>query len=57
MPEPTKIPVADRYGACEDPKCVGRVYNRLCDRKPVWLLDGRRLCNDCLRRTQRAVTS
>lgn len=54
MGEPEKIPVKDRYGKCEDPKCVARTWVQLVDRKPVWVHNGVRVCNECLRRIQRA---
>lgn len=54
MSEPVKIPVPERYGRCEDPRCIARVIRQATDRKPVWLYRGLRVCNECLRRVQRA---
>lgn len=54
MDEPVKIPVRERFGKCEDPKCVARIYVQTVDRKPVWVFRGQRVCNECLRRVQRA---
>ncbi len=46
-----KIPVAERWGTCDEPTCHGGA--RWTAIKPVWELGGRRLCSDCLRRAGR----
>lgn len=54
MSEPEKIPVRDRYGRCESSSCWARLSRQITDRKPVWVFRGQRICNECLRRSQRA---
>lgn len=54
MPDlPVKIPVPDRYGTCEAATCYGRGWHY--KRKPMWVFDGQRLCDECCRNARRAV--
>lgn len=53
MTEPIIIPVADRYGRCESTACESRLFNRITEKKPMFIYAGQRLCRDCVRRTRR----
>lgn len=42
-----RIPVAERYGECENLTCYSRL-NHYIPKKPVWHVEsGQRLCNEC----------